>query len=120
MLRGGVFLSVAVIVVGSALMFIKGHADSYKLSLLANFSSPSTLNSSLLPFSGMFKGLVTLDGIYYISLGLWILLLTPVSVVALSAAFFLRERNILYFVLSLVVLFDVAMAILVVPGLVGK
>ncbi len=73
----------------------------------------------MLQFSGMFSGLAALDGVYYITLGLWILLLTPVSVVAISAVFFLAERNRLYLFLSIVVLVDVAIAILVIPKLVG-
>lgn len=100
-------------------MFIKGTADSYTLAQLANFDSPSTLNSSLLPFSGLPAGLLSLDGAYYITLGLWTLLLTPVTVVAILAGFFLKEKNPLYLLLSIVVLIDVAIAILVVPGIVA-
>lgn len=102
-------------------MFVKGSADGYTLSRLADYSNTSaTLNSALVPLTNIPAGLVSLDAIYYISLGLWVLLFTPITVVVIAAIFFAREKNYLYVAMSLIVLFNIFFAMLIVPGLLGK
>lgn len=120
-LRIGVNTSIAVILVGIVLMFVKGSADNYTLSQLASFENyNATLNSSLVPLSRIPAGLVSLDAIYFISLGLWILIFTPITVVVIATVFFAREKNYLYVAMSIVVLINIFIAMLVVPGLLGK
>lgn len=120
-LRIGVNTSIAVIAVGIVLMFVKGSADNYTLSQLASFQDyNATLNSSMVPLSRIPAGLVSLDAIYYISLGLWILIFTPITVVVVATVFYAKERNYLYVAMSLIVLMNIFIAMLIIPGLLGK
>lgn len=120
-LRIGVNTSIAIIVIGIVLMFVKGSADNYSLSQLASYTSYSaTLNSSMVPLSRIPAGLISLDAVYYIALGLWVLLFTPITVVVIATVFFARERNYLYVAMSVIVLINIFVAMLIVPGLIGK
>lgn len=102
-------------------MFVKGTADNYTLSQLASYENyGATLDSSMVPLSQIPAGLLSLDAIYFISLGLWILIFTPVTVVVIATIFFAREKNYLYVTMSVIVLINIFVAMLVVPGLLGK
>lgn len=119
-LRMGVVLSLALLLTGVTLIFVFNGADGYTLEQIANYQPASgsggfTLNSSSIPLAGMLNGLIHLNGIYYISLGLWVLIFTPISIVVLALADFLMVKNRLYIVLSLIVLFDLFFAMFVVP-----
>lgn len=57
---------------------------------------------------------------YFISLGLWVLIFTPITVVVIATVYFAREKNYLYVGMSVVVLFNIFVAMLIVPGLLGK
>ena len=118
-LRIGVLTSVTFILVGVVLLFVRGGIPGYSLSQVANFNN-SSLNSRLimLTFSAIGKGLVELNGFYFIALGLWILIFTPISVVVISILIFLDEKNRLYMALAIIVLFNLFFAILVIPHLV--
>lgn len=120
-LRIGVNTSIAIIVVGLAILFVKGSADNFTLSQLANFGSGSvTLDSSEVPLTGLISGLISLDAIYYFVLGLWVLIMTPVTVVFIAFFAYIREKNYLYVALSGIVLVNIFIAMLIIPGLVGK
>lgn len=102
-------------------MFVKGSADGYSLSSLANYENyNATLNSSLIPLSNIPAGLMSLDSAYYIALGLWMLIFTPITVIVIAVIFFAREKNLLYVVMSLIVLTNIFVAMLIVPGLIGS
>ncbi len=117
-LRTGVLTSVSFIIVGIILMFVKGEASGYNLSQISNFHD-MTINSKLisLSFSGLASGLAHLDGFYFITVGLWVLIFTPISVVVISIITFIAEENSLYLVMAIVVLFNLFFAMLVIPRL---
>ena len=54
-------------------------------------------------------------GVYFVSLGLWILILTPISVVFIAVLDFIKEKNRLYVIMSLIVLFNLFVAMIVIP-----
>lgn len=120
-LRLGVVISLVLLVAGVILVFTPGGSGSYSISQITNYKSTgaqsSTLNSSSIPLSGIVNGIVHFNGVYYITLGLWVLIFTPISIVLIALLDFLIERNKLYIVLTLIVLFDLFFAMLVVPML---
>lgn len=112
-LRTGVVLSLFFIVTGVLLLFVRNGGMGYSLSTLSNFHG--SFNSEFIPLGGIPAGLASLDGIYYIATGLWVLIFTPISVVFIAIIDFLKEKNKLYVVLSIVVLFNLFFAMLVIP-----
>ncbi len=103
------------------LLFVKGTADNYTLSQLVNYGkTSSTLNSSLVPLTRLPAGLVSLDAIYYITLGLWVLIMTPVTVVFVAFLAYVKEENFVYAILSAIVLVNIFVAMLFIPGLIGN
>ena len=113
-LRIGVLSSLALIVAGVALLFIKGTGDGYSITAIASFHS--TVNSSLLNPKNIPAGLIAIDGLYFITLGLWVLIFTPITVVFTSMVSFISDGNRLYIVMSLIVLFNLFFAMLVIPS----
>lgn len=114
-LRTGVILSIILIVTGIVLMFVRNGGMGYSLAYLSSFKH--TLDSSGIPLSQIPHGLVTLDGIYYIALGLWVLIFTPITVVVMAIVDFAGEKNRLYVAMSIIVLFNLFFAMLVIPRL---
>lgn len=117
-LRTGVLTSVSFILVGVILMFVRGGALGFNLSSISNFND-MTINSKLisLSFSAIASGITHLDGFYFITVGLWVLIFTPISVVVLSIVTFLAEENRLYLLMAIIVLFNLFFAMLVIPRL---
>lgn len=118
-LRLGVVISLILLVSGVILVFIPGGSGSYSIGQITNYKPTATqapsLNSSSIPLNGILNGLVHLNGVYYITLGLWILIFTPISIVIIALIDFLLQKNKLYIVLTMIVLFDLFFAMLVVP-----
>ncbi len=112
-LRIGVITSMAFIITGVALLFIKNGGYGYDLAQIANYHS--TLNSKLILLGNIPKGLMSLDGVYFIATGLWILVFTPISTVVIAFLSFYLTKNKLYIVLSAIVLFNLFFAMLVIP-----
>lgn len=115
-LRVGVSASMAFVVAGVLLIFVTGKADGYSLSELSNLTAPYTsqLNSSVLDPSGILHGLSILDGAYYITLGLWILVFTPVTVLVISVLEFINGKNYRYVIMSVIVLTNMLVAMLLI------
>ncbi len=114
-LRTGVVLSLLLIVSGVILLFIRNGGMGYSLNYLAHYTQ--TLSSSGIPLSQIPQGIASFDGIYYITLGLWVLIFTPITVVFIAIIDFLREKNRLYVAMSIIVLFNIFFAMIVVPRL---
>ncbi len=112
-LRTGVVASLVLIVSGVILLFVRNGGMGYSLSYLAHFSQ--TLGSDRIPLSQLPQGIASLDGVYYVTLGLWILIFTPISVVFIAILDFIKEKNRLYVIMSLIVLFNLFFAMLVIP-----
>ena len=106
------------IITGVIIMMIRGGADGYTISQIANYSqgpSGHTLYSSLIPLNNLFSGIYSIDGAYYVALGLWVLIFTPITVVVIALISFIETKNNLYIALSSCVLFVLFFAMLVVP-----
>jgi uncharacterized membrane protein len=119
-LKAGVLVSVSLTIIGVILLFIKGGGDGYSLSYVANYHNPSATVDSKILFPGDFlKGLIGLDGLFFISVGLWVLIFTPVTVLIDALITFAHERNKLYTLLDAIVLFNLLLAIFVIPRFVS-
>lgn len=115
-LKTGVISSIALIIAGIILLFTRNGGMGYSLSYLSNFSN--TLSSAGISLSGIPQGIISLDGVYYITLGLWVLIFTPISVVFIAIIDFFREKNKLYLAMSIIVLFNLFFAMIIVPRLI--
>lgn len=98
MLRVGVFTACGIALFGGLLYVMQnmGHRVDY-----ADFSSSMAVHN----LSDIFSGLISFDPIAIIDLGLVILLATPVLRVVFSVVAFLLEKDYLYVVITLLVLF---------------
>jgi len=101
-LRGGVVLSIAVVLAGVVLTFI--HHPSYIASrdALAHLTAPDQ------PFPhtvrAVVRGSENARGQSVVTFGLLLLIMTPVARVALSIAIFVIERDHVYTVITVTVL----------------
>lgn len=116
-LRIGTLISVILIAIGAALLFL--HNGSGSLSLNAIATSNSLINSAGFDVPAVISAVEGLQGLGFIFLGLVVLIATPIIRVLLSILFFAEESNWLYVIITLIVLFDLLLAIFVVPGLIG-
>ena len=120
-LKGAVFLSMGSIIIGVILLFVKNGGDGYSLQTLANYSNYSvakSYSSSIFSPAKTPYGIITLDPIGFISLGLWVLIFTPVSVLFTSLVDYIYNKNKLYVVLTFMVLFNLFTAIFIIPSFV--
>ncbi len=111
-LRIGVVLSVAFILTGLGLLLVRNGSDGYTLQQISDFTSNQVTSSSLLP-GNIFYGILRLDGLYFISMGLWTLIFTPVTVVFVALFDFVREGNGRYVLMSAIVLTTLLFAIFI-------
>jgi len=98
LLRVGVIASMSVVLIGAALYLYANHAATINYS---NFNAHGTKFSSI---SGVFSGLVGMDGGAVIQFGILLLIFTPVLRVVFSIFGFLIERDYLYVMIGLLVL----------------
>ncbi|MEM0097616.1 MAG: DUF1634 domain-containing protein [Conexivisphaerales archaeon] len=110
-LRVGVITSALFIVIGLALFFIGRH-PSYIANELLRYNS-STINVYKIP-----NGIKALDLTYFIYFGLIILIATPVMRVVIGIIQFIDQKNRIYVAITVVVLFNLMMAIFVLPRLI--
>lgn len=73
------------------------------------------MNSKFIYLGLIPKGLLDLDGIFFIATGLWVLVFTPITSVVIALVSFYLTRNKLYIALSIIVLFNLFFAMLVIP-----
>lgn len=117
-LKAAVSLSMACLVVGIVLLFIKNGADGIPLSHFANYQKYSNVSSSLFSPVMIPSGIITLDPLGFISLGLWVLIFTPVTVLFSSLIEYIYQKNKLYVLLTFLVIFNLFTAIFIVPAFV--
>ncbi len=100
-LRGGVIVSSAVVVLGLALMFV--HHPEF---LRRGTSVDEAINKMTFPhtFAEVFIGIGRGEGRAIIIAGLFVLIATPVVRVGVSVAVFFHQRDRLFTVITLVVL----------------
>jgi uncharacterized membrane protein len=102
-LRGGVVVSAAIILLGMVLFYLQMAITGH-----ATLAFPHT-------FTGIMQRLALGEPLAVVSLGLLILLLTPILRVAISIVIFALERDWLYTVITILVL-----AILLISLLLGR
>jgi len=113
-LRYGVALSSVVVAVGLALMLLapsSGAPGTLQGALSANFGRPT------LSFTALMAGVARGSSVDVLQLGLLLLIATPVTRVAASVVLFLRERDMLYVGVTLLVLLMLLLALFVVGPL---
>jgi len=96
-LLGGVVLAAAIILAGLALFLVKGTAGESLSDLVDQ-------QKAAVDFGSILRGIGGADGKSLIQLGLFVLILTPISRVAMSLFFFLRERDRVFVAMTAVVL----------------
>jgi uncharacterized membrane protein len=118
-LRGGSILSVLFIVSGIILLFVKREGDRFTLQQIASYSYSLAhgIDSKDIPTNGIIQGVLKLDGIYFIALGLWLLIFTSISVVVVRLVWFAANKDKKFVIITLVVLFNLFFAMLIVPSL---
>lgn len=98
LLRAGVLLAAAVVLLGAAFYLSQYHATR------ADFHTFSTESASLRSMQGIVSSAAHLDGRGLIQLGLLLLIATPVARVAFAVIGFSLERDRLYVIVSSIVL----------------
>lgn len=116
-LRAGVVLCITFMSIGVLLLFIDGGGAGIPMSQITGLDSP--INSSLFSLSQIVHGVIGLDGISFILLGLVVLIATPIARVLLSVFVFLFEENWLYLAITLVVFINLMVAIFLIPMLIA-
>ncbi len=103
----GVILAALIILAGLALFLVSGPGGGESLKTLVDQQKGVANLWSIL------RGIGRGDGKSLIQLGLFVLILTPISRVAMSVFFFLRERDRIFVVITSVVL------LILLGGLIG-
>ena len=117
-LRVGVLLSAAIILIGVVLVFTHQGSNGFSLSQIA--TPNSRVNSSIFQPSEVIEGLSKLNGLDYVYLGLMVLIATPIIRVVLGIVQFVKERNKLYTIITVIVLFNLMFAIFILPVILSK
>lgn len=107
-LRIGVIISIALIIIGFIL--VSNNPSFPQLMSPTSRVNTSVINPATVP-SGAFKG----NGLDLILLGLMVLIATPVARVLIGIIKFAREKNTLYTVITLIVFFNLMLAIFILP-----
>ncbi|BFH72774.1 DUF1634 domain-containing protein [Sulfurisphaera javensis] len=107
-LRIGVIISVILIIIGLA--FLSGNRDFSELVSPTSRVNTSVINPTKVPISA-FSG----NGLDLILLGLMVLIATPVIRVLIGIIQFAKERNILYTIITIIVFFNLMLAIFILP-----
>ena len=113
-LRYGVALSSLVVASGLALVLLSPPAGTPRTlqgALAANFGTPT------LSLSALVGGIAGGSAVGVLQLGLLILIATPITRVAASVLFFLKERDMLYVGVTILVLVMLLVALFVVGPL---
>lgn len=108
LLLSGVLLSAAIILAGFTLFLLRGGIGGESLSDVVDGQKTAA------DFGTILRGIGRADGKSLIQLGLLVLILTPISRVAMSVFFFLRERDRVFVATTAIVL------CILVGGLIGS
>ena len=80
-----------------------------------DIDSDVMIDSKSVSLSKIVSGLSAIDGLYFITVGLWVLIFTPITVVFIGWLSFFDDKNYLYVGMASIVLFNLFFAMLVVP-----
>ncbi len=112
-LRIGAVTSILLILFGMTLLFVNNGGSNYTLTQIT--SHKSQLSTANISATEVIDGVFSLNGLSYIVLGLIVLIATPVIRVLYSVYFFGQKKDRLYVLITAIVLFDLLIAIFVIP-----
>mgnify|MGYP001770660304 CR=1 FL=1 len=116
--RAGVIVSVSLILIGVVALFIEGSSNGYSLSRV---SSPySDVNSSIFLPERVINEISSFRPLDLIFLGLMVLIAIPVIGVWIALIHFILQRNKLYILMAIIVIFNLMFAIFILPSILGK
>jgi uncharacterized membrane protein len=98
LLRFGVVLSMAVVLIGG-ILYLFSHGTA-----AVHYSNFKAERADLTSIAAIFSGLINLNGKAIIQFGIVLLIFTPISRVVLSVFSFLLEKDYMYVLIGLIVL----------------
>jgi len=113
LLKYGVFISIALLILGLILVFVHGGGLGMPLNRIIDPNGH--VDTSAISIMSVVAGDLRLDGLSLMLTGLLVLIAIPVIMVALNLARFAMERDILYTVLAAITLVNLFLAIFVLP-----
>ncbi|NDW10624.1 DUF1634 domain-containing protein [Dysgonomonas sp. 520] len=105
LLRYGVMLACGITLLGGIIYLIQHHGIVPDYKTVPSGETFAGVDQSLREFSSIWKGVLAIDGASIIQLGVIVLIATPIMRVAFSAVAFLIEKDYMYVVITLIVLF---------------
>ncbi|ADN51447.1 TSUP family transporter [Vulcanisaeta distributa] len=115
LLKYGVFLSIAFLILGLIMLFLHGGSVGLHISLNKILDPSSAVNTREITVMYVLDGVLRLGGLSLMMFGLMILIAIPIAMVLLNLVRFLLERDILYTVLALITFVNLMIAIFVLP-----
>lgn len=115
-LKIGTTISIGLIVLGMTLLFIKGDSLGYTIDTLVNPYTP--VNTGILDYSMVYRGLIMLEGLSIILLGLIVMVATPILRITLGILVFIFEKDGVCVLVATITLILILLAIFLVPRIV--
>ncbi|WP_243681416.1 DUF1634 domain-containing protein [Vulcanisaeta souniana] len=113
LLKYGVFISIALLILGLILIFVHGGGLGIPLNKIVDPNGH--VDTSAISIMSVVVGDLRLDGLSLMLTGLLVLIAIPVIMVSLNLARFAMERDVLYTVLAAITLVNLFLAIFVLP-----
>ncbi|MBS7642455.1 DUF1634 domain-containing protein [Candidatus Bathyarchaeota archaeon] len=109
-------ISIGLIMLGITLLFVKGDSLGYPIDILIDPYTP--VNTGALDYSMLYKGLIMLEGLSIIMLGLIVMVATPVLRIILGILVLIFEEDRICLAVAITTLILILLAILLVPRIV--
>ena len=113
LLKYGVFISIALMVLGIIMLFIHNGGMGIPLSKIIDPSGHA--DTSKITIMAVVTGVMRLDGLSLMLFGLMVLIAIPVAMVSLNLVRFVLEKDKLYTAMALITLINLLIAIFVLP-----
>jgi uncharacterized membrane protein len=113
LLKYGVFISIALMVLGIIMLFIHNGGMGIPLSKIVDPSGH--VDTSKITMMAVVTGVMKLDGLSLMLFGLIVLIAIPVAMVSLNLVRFILEKDKLYIAMALITLINLLIAIFVLP-----
>jgi len=113
LLKYGVFISIALLVLGIIMLFI--HNGGMGISLSKIVDPSGHVDTSKITIMAVVTGVMRLDGLSLMLFGLMVLIAIPVAMVSLNLVRFVLEKDKLYTAMALITLINLLIAIFVLP-----
>jgi uncharacterized membrane protein YfcA/uncharacterized membrane protein len=113
LLKYGVFISIALLMLGIIMLFIHNGGMGIPLSKIVDPSGH--VDTSKITIMAVVTGVMRLDGLSLMLFGLMVLIAIPVAMVSLNLVRFVLEKDKLYTAMALITLINLLIAIFVLP-----